>query len=131
MLLNTVDTKSAGGEALKEALDKSSEVLRSMRSPEERRIVQRLLDHASQNDGLAIAGLDLVVEALTKGQAEVALVTDSTDMIDVIALCKKCSLPRTKIVHQAEKVQTIQEMISTPCKKCNAVEYKVEERGYS
>ncbi|HKM60515.1 MAG TPA: peptide chain release factor 1, partial [Candidatus Bathyarchaeia archaeon] len=30
--------------------------------------------------------------------------------------------------HKAEKTQTVQEMLSNPCKKCSALEYEVEEK---
>ena len=69
-----------------------------------------------------------MLNALKKGEVEVALVTDNTDMIEIVALCKKCSLPKAKIVDKKKKVQTAQEMISSPCERCNAVEYEVEEK---
>jgi peptide chain release factor subunit 1 len=128
MLLDTVDTKSAGKEAVREVFDKSSEALKNMCAPEERRIVQRLLEHIGQQDDLAIGGLDLAVEGLKKGEVDVALVTDSTDIVDVVVMCKRCGLSRSKIVHQAEKVQTVREMISIPCETCSAVDYEVEEK---
>ena len=81
-----------------------------------------------QQDGLAIAGLDLVLEVLKNGEAEVAVVTDSTDMIEIAAICKRCGLPKAKITNRIKKVQTVQEMISSPCTKCNAVDYEVEEK---
>ena len=42
ILLNIVDTQSASKEALREALDKSSEALKNMCAPEEKMIMQRL-----------------------------------------------------------------------------------------
>jgi peptide chain release factor subunit 1 len=127
-LLDVVDTQSAGKDAVKEMLDKSTEALKNMCAPEEKRIMQRLLIEMGKQDSLAIGGLDLVLDAVKKGEAEVALVTDSTDMIEIAALCKRCGLPKAKIIHRKEKVQTVQEMISTPCTKCNAIEYEVEEK---
>jgi peptide chain release factor subunit 1 len=128
MLLNTIDTQSAGKEAVEEILDKSSETLKNMCAPEQKRIVQRLLESIGKQDGLTTFGLDLVLSALKNGEAEIAIVTDSTDTLEIITLCKKCGLSKTKIVKGAQKVQTEQEMMSTPCEKCNAVEYEVEEK---
>jgi peptide chain release factor subunit 1 len=128
MLLDSVDTQSAGKEAVREVLDKSSEALKNMCAPEQKRTVQSLLASIGKQDGLATYGLDSVLNALKKGEVEVALVTDSTDMIEVVAMCKKCELSRAKIVNKEAKVQTVQEMISSPCEKCNAVEYEVEEK---
>jgi peptide chain release factor subunit 1 len=127
MLLSIVDTQSVGREGVREVLGKSSEALKNMCGPEEKQVMQRLLTELGKQDGLAICGLDQVLDALRNGEVEVALVTDSTDMIETVATCKKCGLSRTKIIDK-KKLQTIQEMISIPCEKCNAIEYEVEEK---
>jgi peptide chain release factor subunit 1 len=127
VLLSTVDTQSADTEGVREVLDKSSETLKNMCGPEEKRTVQRLLASLGKQDGLAILGLDSVLDGLRNGEVEVALVTDSTDMIEIVAMCKKCGHSRAKIVDK-RKVQAVQEMMSSPCEKCNGVEYEVEEK---
>ncbi len=127
-LLSTVDTQSADREAVKEVLDKSSETLKNMCAPEEKIIVQRLLADMGKQNGLANYGLDSVLNALKNGEVEVAIVTDNTDMIEIAVMCKRCELSRAKIVNKTKKVQTVQEMISSPCERCNAVEYEVEEK---
>jgi peptide chain release factor subunit 1 len=128
VLLKLVDTQCAGRECVREVLDKSSEAVKNMCEPEEKRIMQRLLTQLGKQDGLAIIGLDLVLEALKNGEVEVVLVTDSTDMIEIIAKCKKCGLSKAKIVDRTKKYQTIQEMMTRPCEKCNSVGYEVEEK---
>jgi peptide chain release factor subunit 1 len=82
----------------------------------------------AKQDGLATYGLNSVLNALKNGEAEVALVIDNTDMAEILAICKKCELSKTKIVNKANKVQTVQGMISIPCERCKAVEYEVEEK---
>jgi peptide chain release factor subunit 1 len=77
---------------------------------------------------LAIGGLDSVLDALKNGEVEVALVTDSTARIEIVVTCKRCGLSRAKILDEKEKVQTVREMMSSPCAKCNAIEYEVEEK---
>ena len=128
MLLGRVDTQSVGKEGVREVLGKSSEALKNMCVPEQKRTVQRLLADMGKQDGLAIAGLDLVLNALKNGEVEVALVTDSTDMIEIVVMCKRCELSKAKIADKEKKFQTVQEMISSPCEKCNAVEYEVKEK---
>ncbi len=128
MLLGSVDTQSAGKEAVREVLGKSSEALKNMCAPEQKRIVQRLLASIGKQDELSTYGLDSVLKALKKGEVEVALATDDTDMIEIVALCKKCELSKSKIVDKGKKIQTVQEMISSPCERCNAIEYEVEEK---
>jgi peptide chain release factor subunit 1 len=128
VLLDVVDTQCAGREGVREVLDKSSGALKNMCAPEQKRAVQRLLADMGKQDGLAVSGLDSVLNALKNGEVEVALVTDSTDMIEVVVMCKRCELSRAKIVAKEKKVQTVQEMISSPCERCNGVEYEVEEK---
>jgi peptide chain release factor subunit 1 len=128
MLLGRVDTQSVGKEGVREVLGKSSEALKNMCVPEQKRTVERLLADMGKQDGLAIAGLDLVLNALKNGEVEVVLVTDSTDMIEIVVMCKRCELSKAKIADKEKKFQTVQEMISSPCEKCNAVEYEVKEK---
>jgi peptide chain release factor subunit 1 len=49
-------------------------------------------------------------------------------MIEIVVMCKKCELSKSKIADKKTKFQTVQEMISSPCERCNAVEYEVEEK---
>jgi len=126
MLLNVVDTQSAGKEAIREVFDKSSEILKNMCEPEEKRIVQRLMVSLSKQDGLATYGLDSVLAALKKGEVQVALVTDNTDIVENVVVCKRCGHTRTKIA--SKKAQNVQEMIARPCEKCKGISYQMGER---
>jgi peptide chain release factor subunit 1 len=126
--LGTVDTQSTGKEGVREVLGKSSETLKNMCAPEEKSIVQRLLAEMVKQVNLAIYGLDPVLNALKKGEVNVALVTDNTDMLEIVVMCKKCEQSKAEIVHVKMKAQTVQEMISSPCERCRAVEYAVEEK---
>ena len=127
-VVSVVDTQSAGKEALREVLEKSSEAVSNMCAPEERMVVQRLLAEMSKEDGLATYGLDSVLNALRKGEAEVALVTDCTDMTEIVAVCKRCGYSRAEIGRKMDKSQTAEEMTARPCEKCGGVDYVVEEK---
>jgi len=127
-LIAVVDTQSASKEGVKEVLEKSSETIKNMCAPEEKMVMHRLMAEMNKENGLATYGLDSVLNALEKGEVEVALVTDSTEMIEIVAICKKCGQTKAKITHKTEKTQTVQEILSSPCKKCSALEYEVEEK---
>jgi len=126
MHLNVVDTQSAGKEAIREVFDKSSEIVKNMCEPEEKRIVQRLMVSLSKQDRLATYGLDSVLAALKKGEVQVALVTDNTDIVENVVVCKRCGHTRTKIA--SKKAQNVQEMIARPCEQCKGVSYQMGER---
>ena len=113
---------------MKEVLDKSSEILKNMCATDERRIVQRLLEEIGKQGGLATYGLDPVLNTLKIGEVETALVTDTTDLIEITVICKKCELSKAQKVNVKNKPQTVQEMISIPCERCGADEYAVEEK---
>jgi peptide chain release factor subunit 1 len=126
MLLNIVDTQSACKEALKEILDKSSELLNNMCGPDERKIIQRLSSElAKPNGGLATYGLEAVLEALDKGEVQVALVTDDTDIAETIAVCKNCG-HIMKRISKAEP-QVMNEIAKTPCEKCGSITYEIHQ----
>jgi peptide chain release factor subunit 1 len=127
-VLSVVDTQSAGKESIRELVEKSSDAVRNMCAPEEKIVVRRLLSEVVKQNGLATYGLDSVLTALRNGEAEVALVTDCTDMVEVVVMCKRCEHTRAKIVHRDEKVRAVQEMVSIQCERCGAVEYAVEEK---
>jgi peptide chain release factor subunit 1 len=126
MVLNVVDTQSATKEALKEIYSKSTELLNSMCGPEERKIIQRLTSELAKPAGLATYGLDAVVAALNKGEAQVALVTDNTEVAEISAVCKKCG--NTKKRTSKMKAQSIKEMATLPCEKCGATAYEILEK---
>ncbi|MDG6996486.1 MAG: peptide chain release factor 1 [Nitrososphaerota archaeon] len=128
MLLAKADTLSSGKEGVRETVEKSAEALKNLHAPEEKKIMQRLEADMGKQDGLAICGLNTVLDALKNGTAQVALVSDNTDMIEIIATCKRCAISKTRIVDVEKKVQTTREMISSPCESCKAAEYEVDDR---
>jgi peptide chain release factor subunit 1 len=127
ILLNIVDTQSACKEALKEIFDKSSELLNNMCGPDEKKIIQRLSSElAKPNGGLATYGLEAVLRALSKGEAQVALVTDNTDIAETIAVCKKCGHTIKRIAKAGSQI--INEIAKIPCEKCGAVTYEIHQK---
>ncbi len=127
-LVSVVDTQSTSQEGVREVLEKSADALKNMCAPEEKMMMQRFLGELGKEHGLATYGLDSVLTALNRSEVEVALVTDCTDMTEIVAVCKRCGYLRAKIVPKAHKQLTIQEMASHPCEKCRGVEYIVEEK---
>ena len=126
-LLSIVDTQFSGKEGVREVLEKSSETIKNMCGPEERHVMQRFLTELNKQNGLAICGLDAVMNGLKKGEVEVALATDTSDLVEVVATCKKCGLSKMAIMDKRQ-IQPIQEFKSRPCQRCNAVEHEVDEK---
>ena len=126
-LLDIVDTQSTGEKGVREIVSKSSDVIKDMCVPEEKRAVQRVLAEIAKQNGLVTYGLNLVLESLKKGQVEIALATDSTEMIEYGTVCRKCGNPKATILNINDS-QTMKKITSNPCEKCRALDYEVEEK---
>ncbi|MGD6810903.1 MAG: peptide chain release factor aRF-1 [Candidatus Bathyarchaeia archaeon] len=126
-LFGVFDTQSASSSGVQEICEKSFEALQNVCLPMERKMMQHLMVELNKDNGLAIAGLDPVLAGLKTGQVEVALVTDSTDLIDAGATCKKCGLTKTELLKKSSH-QQLQEFLSTPCTRCNSTNYELAEK---
>ncbi len=126
MLLNVVDIQSADKAALREIYAKSTELLSNMCGSEEKKLIQRLSTALAKQEGLATYGLDPVLDVLFKGEAQIVLVTDDTDTIEIVAVCRNCGYTKKAITHSKTKKE--EEMTRTPCEKCGSVSYELSER---
>jgi peptide chain release factor subunit 1 len=126
--LAVIDTSYAGREGVRELVEKASDVLKDVRLVEEKKLVQRFLGEVNKPGGLAVYGLPRVLEALQRANVDVVLVSDDTDIVKVTAVCRKCGTAKEENVQKQVKMQKIQEMVSTPCKKCGATDYELTER---
>ncbi len=126
-LFGVFDTQSASSSGVQEICEKSFEALQNVCLPMERKMMQHLMVELNKDNGLAIAGLDPVLAGLKTGIVEVALVTDSTDLIEAGATCKKCGLTKTELLKKSSHPQ-LQEFLSTPCTRCNSTNYELAEK---
>lgn len=126
-VLKVIDTQSACEVGLREMFEKSQDALMTMCGPQEKKTMERLLTSLYKQDGMAIYGLDPVLEGLKRGIVEVALLTDNSDYVEVNLVCRNCGLPKTQIVNKKD-VNALQQMKATACERCHAVEFDVVER---
>lgn len=127
-VLKLVDTQSACKDGIREMFEKSTQELANVCGPEEKRTMERLSTELNKQDGLAITGLDPVLNGLKRGSVEVALVSDNSDLIEATLTCKKCGLSTSQIINQKNAAE-LQTMISTPCEHCNSVDYEIVEKN--
>lgn len=128
ILLPQVNTALSGKEGVKEALEKSAEALKRIHSAEDAKLLQRLEADMAKEDGLAIQGLDKVLDAVRNGVANTVLVADNTGLTEIILTCKKCGESRTRLAHEDEKMETTEQELAVRCGKCDGLEYEVEDR---
>jgi peptide chain release factor subunit 1 len=127
LLLRVVDTQCDGSAAALEVLDKSADALTNMCGPEERSTMQRLLESTSKQDGLAVFGLDPVLDGLKRGSVETAILTDESDFYEAVFTCRNCGLSKSEIVRKND-LSAVQRMAAAPCVRCGAVDYERVEK---
>ena len=127
-LLRIYDTQSAGKEELNELVDKSYDALKNLCFPEEKLVMQRLLQELHKENGLAVYGLEPVLAAINKGAVEIVLMIDNAEISEIVGTCKVCGLSKRKILNNNNKPQEIHKIISIPCEQCNSREYEIEEK---
>ncbi len=125
LLLKVIDTQSVGNQATLEMLDKSADALGNMCGPEEINTMQRLEVESNKQDGLAVFGLDAVLESLKQGNVEVAILMDNSGLYKALFTCRNCGLPKSAILDRRD-LEATQKMSATPCARCQATDY---ERG--
>ncbi len=126
-VLVVLDTSYSGREGVRELVEKASDTLQGVRLLEEKKLVQRFLGEVNRQGGLAVYGLPRVFEALQKASADVVLVSDDLDMVRLEAKCRKCGTGKTEVASLSSKIQTKQEMASTPCTKCGNTDFDIAE----
>ncbi len=123
-----MDLGYSGREGVRELVEKAGDILKDVRLVEEKRLVQKFLSEVNRQGGLAVYGLPRVLDALQKASTEVVLVSDDLDTVRIDAKCKKCGTVKSATIQTTKKVQTRQEMLSTPCANCGAVDYDISEK---
>jgi len=123
-----LDLGYSGREGVRELVEKAGDILKDVRLVEEKRLVQKFLYEVNRQGGLAVYGLPRVIDSLQKASADVVLVSDDLDTVRLDANCKKCGTIKTETVQSIKRIQTRQEMASTPCAKCGATDYDVVEK---
>ncbi len=126
-ILAVLDTGYSGREGVREMVDKASDILHDVRLVEEKKLVQRFLSEVNKPGGLAVYGLPRVLEAISKANVEMVLVSDDVDTTSIRLTCKNCKTVQERVVPNQKRMQTMQEMISRPCEKCGSTDYEADE----
>ncbi len=121
-VLAVLDTSYAGREGVREALDKSQDILQEYRLVEERQLVQKLFAEVHSDKGLATYGLNDVMNALKSGMAELVLVTDNMHKVKLEIICKRCKAKVENIVDIDKLIPVKQQLLSTPCSGCSSLD---------
>ena len=131
-LIATLDTSYSGDEGVREIIDKVNDqgIMSEFRSMEEKKIVKKFMGEVFSGKGLGIYGLYEVVNYLKNGVVESIIATDNIDLLYVEVSCNKCGNVFEKFVERDQLIDTKQSIISTPCSKCNSLDYQIKEKDF-
>ena len=126
-ILAEVDGAYSGAEGVREAIEKSSDVLKDMRLIEEKKLIQRFLSEIHKEKSLAAYGIKEVMDATTKGAVEVIIASEDLNMLNILLKCNRCSTDRNKILNRTSFIQEKQKLLSESCESCQSVDFTVTE----
>ncbi|MGD0177910.1 MAG: peptide chain release factor aRF-1, partial [Candidatus Bathyarchaeia archaeon] len=119
-IMATVDTSYVGEQGVEEIISKSQDVLKGVRYLEEKRLVQKFLYEIGHETGLGVYGETQVRKFLNAGIVELLLVSEKMNILHVYTKCKNCGAIDDSLIPQANLVKFEQDLMASPCKKCNA-----------
>lgn len=128
MIISTIDASYAGSEGIREAFDKSGDVLSDFRMTEEKRIIEKLFSHINTNTGLGAYGLGDIIGLLQNNVVDTLIISDDIEMYRVESKCRRCGNTRDAVVERALRIPKKSEFSSAPCDKCNSMDCKVNDQ---
>jgi peptide chain release factor subunit 1 len=128
MIISTIDASYAGSEGVREAFDKSSDILSNFRLVEEKQIVEKLFKQINSNSGLGAYGLNEVINYIKNNVVDTVIVTDKIGLYRIEAKCNRCNDTEEKIIEQAKVIQTKTEFENLPCSSCKSADINVTDQ---
>lgn len=127
-IIGVLDTGYSGREGVRETFDKAGKLLENVRVVEERKLVQRFLREVNSDTGLAIYGINDILQALKKSAVDTIMITDDADTLVLKSKCSKCGNVTEKFVKRSEIVAEKQALMSAPCTNCGSTEVEITQK---
>ena len=128
MIISTIDASYSGAEGVREAFDKSSDILSNFRLVEEKQIVEKLFREINNNSGLGAYGLSEVINYLKNNVVDTIIITDKIGLYRIEAKCNRCNEIQEKIIEQIKLIQTKTEFENSPCTSCKSTDIGITDQ---
>jgi peptide chain release factor subunit 1 len=125
-IVGVLDTGYAGREGVRETIGKSEKLLESVRVVEEKRLVDNFLREVNSDNGLAIYGIQDILNALKRSAVDTIIINEDLDLVVLKATCRNCGNAQEKFAYRSQIVTEKQAMLT--CPKCGSNEVDVTER---
>lgn len=97
LVMGTVDTCYTDESGIKEALDKSGEILKDASIIKERKLLEKFIELVSKN-AEATYGLKEVLDSINMGKADIVLLSEGLEWSVIKYQCQKCNQFTPKII---------------------------------
>jgi len=128
MIISTIDASYAGSEGVREAFDKSSDILSNFRLVEEKQIVEKLFKQINSNSGLGAYGLNEVITYLKNNVVDTIIVTDKIGLYRIEVKCNRCNDMQEKIIERTKVIETKTKLENSPCLSCKSLDIVVTDQ---
>lgn len=118
-ILGTVNTAYTGEYGLREAVNRSEDLIAEASVIREKRILDRFFTELEKDSGLAVYGFFETANALKAGNIELLLISDAFDWVRTGFECPSCK-------YKAEKIVDRKQIGEQKCPECNS---KMEVKG--
>lgn len=118
-ILGVVDTSYVGESGVEEVVNKSSEILRSVRYSQEKKLVQRFLYEVGHETGLGVYGESEVRKQLQNGAVEILLLSEKLRRKRVKVMCESCGYGEERLLEPHEMAKFEQSLSTDKCPKCS------------
>ncbi len=125
-IVGVLDTGYAGREGVRETIGRSEKLLESVRVVEEKKLVDNFFREINSDSGLAIYGVQDILNALKRSAVDTIIINEDADIIYLKATCRNCGNVTEKFVTRAQIVNGKQALLT--CPKCGSNEVEITER---
>jgi peptide chain release factor subunit 1 len=112
-VLGIVPTAYTGEFSLKEVVERSEDILEKASVMKEKRVLDAFFEHFAKDTGLATYGLHQVMDAMSAGNLDTLLVSETFDYVRALFECS-CG-------HKEEKILRREELKEQKCASCGAI----------
>jgi peptide chain release factor subunit 1 len=127
-IITVIDTSYTGEEGIREIMQKATNILQDVRLVQEDALVEKFIGEASKDYGLAIYGLQNVVESIKNNTADTIIISEEIGMIHIKFICKKCGFEVEKFIKKEDIFAMKAEQSNVSCVNCGGKEWDVEQQ---
>ncbi|MDG6939868.1 MAG: peptide chain release factor aRF-1 [Nitrososphaerota archaeon] len=127
-VLSVIDTSYTGEEGIREIVQKATPILQDVRLVQEDALVDKFIGEASKDYGLAVYGLNNVIETVNNNSAGTIIISEDLDLWRLVFRCKKCQNTRERFGKKTDIYALKAEQADIACAACGSKDWELQEQ---